>query len=234
MLLERSQATLISARVANITLQPETETFVVDSVHSKNFTATNKKSSLYDIVIIATPLTEDTQANIQFTNFPKKFTFPGVYHTTICTVVQGKLNVSYFGFESEKDAVDEILTVRQDFPFSSIGRLNPVDYKSKEGVFDVWKIFSHKPLTKEQLNNLFLEIKNVNVIDWLAYPHYHAKQRNDEFILYKHLFHSNAIEWAASAMEMSVTGAKNVALLSYKSWTGLKETEEIENTKEEL
>lgn len=68
MLLERSQATLISARVINVTLRPETEDFVVDFLHGKDFA-----SSVYDIVIIATPLTEDTQANIKFTNFPQHF-----------------------------------------------------------------------------------------------------------------------------------------------------------------
>ncbi|XP_021925663.1 prenylcysteine oxidase-like isoform X2 [Zootermopsis nevadensis] len=229
MLLEQSDATLINARVTNVTLRPETEDFVVDSVHGKNYT-----SSLYDIVIIATPLTEDTQANIKFTNFPKILKFPGIYHRTVCTIVHGKLNVTYFGFENEKDAVEEILTVKQDLLFSSIGRLNPVDYKPNEGVFDVWKVFSQKPLTEEQLNNLFLHERDVKVIDWLAYPQYHTKQRNDEFILHKNLFHINAIEWAASAMEMSVVGAKNVCLLSYKAWTGIEETEKTESVKEEL
>jgi prenylcysteine oxidase/farnesylcysteine lyase len=228
-LLERSQATLINARVTNITLRPETEDFILDSVHGKVYA-----SSLYDIVIIATPLTEDTQANIKFTHFPKSLTFPGVYHRTVCTIVHGKLNVTYFGFENEKDAVDEILTVKQDLLFSSIGRINPVDYKPNEGVFNVWKVFSQKPLTKEQLNILFLEQKNVNVIDWLAYPHYCTKQRSDKFILHKNLYHINAIEWAASAIEMSVIGAKNVCLLSYKAWTGVREAEETESVKAEL
>jgi prenylcysteine oxidase/farnesylcysteine lyase len=229
MLLERSQATLIKAAVTNITLRPETEDFLVNSVHGKDFT-----SLLYDMIIIATPLAENTQANIQFLNFPKSFTFPGVYHRTVCTIVHGKLNITYFGFENEKEAVDEILTVRQDLLFSSIGRLNPVDYKPNEGLFNVWKVFSQRPLTNAELNDLFLQQKNVYVVDWLAYPHYHTEQRNDKFILHKNLFYINAIEWAASAMEMSVIGAKNVGLLSYKAWTGVSEAGYMENMKEEL
>ncbi|XP_023708450.1 prenylcysteine oxidase 1 isoform X2 [Cryptotermes secundus] len=229
MLLERSQATLINARVTNITLRPETEDFLVNSVQGKGFT-----SSLYDMIIIATPLTENTQASIRFLNFPKSFTFPGVYHKTVSTIVHGKLNVTYFGFENEKEAVDEILTVKQDLVFNSVGRLNPVDYTPNEGVFDVWKVFSQRPLTKVELNDLFLQQKDVHVVDWLAYPHYHSEQRTDEFILHKHLFYINAIEWAASAMEMSVVGAKNVALLSYKTWTGISEAKETGNRKEEL
>jgi prenylcysteine oxidase/farnesylcysteine lyase len=229
MLLERSQATLINAKVTNITLRPETQDFVVGCLHGKDFT-----SSVYDIVIIATPLTEDTQKNIRFTNFPKSLTFPGVYHRTICTMVHGKLNFTHFGFKDEKDAIDEILTISPGLLFSSVGRLSPVDYKPNEGVFDVWKVFSQKPLTELQLSTLFLEQKNVKVIDWLAYPHYQTERRNDEFILYKNLFHINAIEWAASAMEMSVIGAKNVGLLSYKAWTGKIKTEAVENVKVEL
>lgn len=229
MLLERSQATLINARVTNITLRPETEDFLVNSVHGSDFT-----SLLYDMIIIATPLTENTQASIRFLNFPKSFMFPGVYHRTVCTIVHGKLNVTYFGFENEKEAVDEIFTVRQDLVFNSVGRLSPVDYKPNEGVFDVWKVFSQRPLTKVELNDLFLQQKNVYIVDWLAYPHYHSEQRTDEFVLHKHLFYINAIEWAASAMEMSVVGAKNVGLLSYKAWTGISEAEETENMKEEL
>uniref|UniRef100_A0A8D9DYH8 Prenylcysteine oxidase n=1 Tax=Cacopsylla melanoneura TaxID=428564 RepID=A0A8D9DYH8_9HEMI len=39
---------------------------------------------------------------------------------------------------------------------------------------------------------------------------------NHSFILHKHLYYVNVIEVAASAMEMSLIGAKNVALLVYK------------------
>jgi prenylcysteine oxidase/farnesylcysteine lyase len=79
-----------------------------------------------------------------------------------------------------------------------------------------------------------LEQKDIKVTGWLAYPHYQAERRNDKFVLHKNLFHINAIEWAASAMEMSIIGAKNVGLLSYKAWTGINKTEEVENIKVEL
>uniref|UniRef100_A0A8D8Z933 Prenylcysteine lyase domain-containing protein n=1 Tax=Cacopsylla melanoneura TaxID=428564 RepID=A0A8D8Z933_9HEMI len=39
---------------------------------------------------------------------------------------------------------------------------------------------------------------------------------NHSFLLHKHLYYVNVIELAASAMEMSLIGAKNVALLVYK------------------
>jgi len=37
----------------------------------------------------------------------------------------------------------------------------------------------------------------------------------DNFKLHNALYHVNAIEWAASAMEMSAIGGRNVAILAY-------------------
>ncbi|KAJ4439648.1 hypothetical protein ANN_07776, partial [Periplaneta americana] len=232
-LLKHSKATVLAARVTGITLKPETEDFVVDFVHTKDFSTRN--SSVYDIVIVATPLTEDTHADIYFKNFPSSLKFPGKYHRTVCTIVHGKLNFTYFGFENEKDTVDSILTVKLDLIFSAIGRLSPVDYQIDEGQFDIWKIFSQVPLTEEQIHTLFLKHRSVHVVDWMAYPEYYVDQRHDNFILHNNLFHVNAIEWAASAMEMSVIGAKNVALLAHKSWAGVStDTETTKTFKEEL
>ena len=38
------------------------------------------------------------------------------------------------------------------------------------------------------------------------------------FRLHRHLYYTNGIEWSASAMEMSVIAAKNVANMAYKDW----------------
>lgn len=55
------------------------------------------------------------------------------------------------------------------------------------------------------------------------------------FTLYKGLYHINAIEWAASAMEMSVIGAKNVANLAYNDWNEQRMDQRIRrNPKTEL
>lgn len=58
---------------------------------------------------------------------------------------------------------------------------------------------------------LFLEKLETKVCDWLAYPDYSTNQTLSNFVLTNDLYHINAIEWSASAMEMSVIGAKNVA-----------------------
>lgn len=53
---------------------------------------------------------------------------------------------------------------------------------------------------------------------WKAYPRYSTNVRSDKFKLYDGLYHVNAIEWAASAMEMSAIGGRNVAILAYREF----------------
>lgn len=53
---------------------------------------------------------------------------------------------------------------------------------------------------------------------WKAYPRYKTEVRADTFKLHDALYHVNAIEWAASAMEMSAIGGRNVANLAYKDF----------------
>ena len=38
--------------------------------------------------------------------------------------------------------------------------------------------------------------------------------------LHRHLYYTNSIEWSASAMEMSVIAAKNIANMVYRDWEG--------------
>ncbi|PSN33871.1 Prenylcysteine oxidase, partial [Blattella germanica] len=227
LLLEHSHAVLNLAKVTNITFRPENDDFILQY---KN-TISGNNISVYDIIILATPLTKDFHSNIKFENFPREFTFPGKYHRTVCTIIKGKLNLPYFGIENE---IDEILTVKLGLEFNSVGRISPVDYKQGESAFNVWKVFSQEPLTTVQIHRLFINYSSVEVVDWLAYPHYHTDERDDMFVLHNNLYHINAIEWAASAMEMSVIGAKNVALLAYKSWNNLPDTAQPIIVKEEL
>ena len=79
---------------------------------------------------------------------------------------------------------------------------------------NVWKIFSRKPLIDEQKKKLFPEATDTKEIPWLAYPHYVPPEKFISFVLDEGVFYVNAIEWAASAMEMSSLSAKNAALLT--------------------
>ncbi|XP_066996508.2 prenylcysteine oxidase 1 [Anabrus simplex] len=224
-LLEKSNAMIIKARVMNITLE-ESNAFRVVYSDSNSLNA-----SLYDIVIIAMPLAENIESGIEFINFPKKFAFPGKYHQTVCTIVVGNLNYSYFGLGEE---VTEVFSLDDSLFFSSVGKISPVDGLRSKNLPDVWKVFSHEMLTNSQMSTLFSDRKYIKVKKWLAYPHYSSGLRSDSFVLHPNLYHVNGIEWAASAMEMSAVGAKNVALLAYEKWTGLKPKGKPKMTEQEL
>jgi len=127
------------------------------------------------------------------------------------------LNTKLLGYENEK--VTEIFTVNNDLFFTTVGKNTPVDVdENNNEPNDVYKVFSNNALTDNELKNLFTDIKSVNSKVWLAYPEYGSNSKLGSFVLHSNLYHINAIEWAASAMEMSCIGAKNVALLAYQRW----------------
>ena len=53
------------------------------------------KREEYDVVVVATPLTAD----VSQIKLPGDLTFPGHYHTTVATIVQGQLNPEAAGFK---------------------------------------------------------------------------------------------------------------------------------------
>ena len=53
------------------------------------------KREEYDVVVVATPLTAD----VSQIKLPGELTFPGHYHTTVATIVQGQLNPEAAGFK---------------------------------------------------------------------------------------------------------------------------------------
>ncbi|XP_044577912.1 prenylcysteine oxidase-like [Cotesia glomerata] len=168
----------------------------------------------YDVVIIATPLTHDQKMSINFAGFPENvnFKFAGDYQTTYATFVKGKINPSYFKLEESIDAIlscDPNKTI-----LSSIGRLTTVEGNNS----DVWKIFSRKPVEKNLINKVFLEVNEIKEIKWKAYPKYSTMESSNNFKLFDSLYHVNAIEWAASAMEMSAIGGRNIAILVHNDY----------------
>ncbi|XP_046394831.1 prenylcysteine oxidase-like [Ischnura elegans] len=226
MLLKHSGANFIKAKVKQITLLQDSGNFNLSFISDGDDSPEHRSASdgisasvyeTYDVVILAAPLTSDTN-QIAFKNFPSSFSIPGgKYHRTVCTFVKGEINAAYFGMK-EKDV--EILSIKNDLKINSISRVHDVRSLPKSDDQKVWKVFSQKPLEDDDLKDLFSKIDETKVVDWLAYPHYNSYQKLGSFILHDKLYHVNAIEWAASAMEMSVIGAKNVALLAHKDWTG--------------
>ena len=81
------------------------------------------------------------------------------------------------------------------------------------------KIFSREPLTSDIINKLFItgtSTPEYTSVPWLAYPHYTPPEKFLPFQLDDGVFHVNAVERAASAMEMVSIGGRNVALLAHQ------------------
>jgi len=174
----------------------------------------------YDMIIICAPQANNTKNNIDLSDFESQG-WIGNYERIVSTILSGKLNHSYFGYGQDEDVPEEILFTESGHLINSVSRLSPVEGKTNDSRVQVWKLFSPKPLSRSDLDLLFVEYdyESMQVNDWHAYPHYKDPRLNDSFFIHDNVFYLNAIEWAASAMEMSAIGAKNVALLAYNSFT---------------
>ena len=61
---------------------------------------TKETNKTYDKVVLATPMTLDTQT-MKLEGLEKPPSFSGKYHQTVATLVHGKLNPKYFGLTQE-------------------------------------------------------------------------------------------------------------------------------------
>ncbi|XP_029024809.1 prenylcysteine oxidase 1 [Betta splendens] len=229
-LLYHSKSELISANVTSIsfTLRPSKKG-TTNSFYEVNYVdESGSAHSLYDIVVIATPLHEG-KSDITFSGFspPIPSHYPGRYQQTVATMVHGLLNMSYLGTtEPASDfTVTDILTTDSKGSFiNSLSAVDPVHipdgYKRPPASQPkVWKVFSPQPLTQQQLQNMFVSWDSTSEARWLAYPVYRLPYRKSPpFILHDRLYYLNAVEWAASAMEMSAISARNLALLAHHRW----------------
>ncbi|KAI3362361.1 hypothetical protein L3Q82_012660 [Scortum barcoo] len=229
-LLYHSKSELIPAKVTSISVKVRpSKTGTAASFYEVNYVGDSGSAhSLYDIVVVATPLHQG-KSDITFSGFspPLPSHYPGHYHQTISTLVHGLLNMSYLGTTGPASdfTVSDVLTMDSKGSFiNSLSSLDPVHipqgYKRPPASqTKVWKVFSQQPLSQEQLQHMFLSWDSVSETKWLAYPSYHPPHRKTPpFILHNQLYYLNAIEWVASAMEMSAISARNVALLAHHRW----------------
>ena len=222
-LLNKSSSALLRAKVTEVVLLSEKK-YRVASVDSVGVVHMEE----YDFVIIATPLFNNI-GNIKFTGFPEPIIPTNFnFHRTLATFVDGIPNIRHFHVANVNNFPEALFTSNPDVFFNSIGRHSPVDRMSGNRTSKekhcVYKVFSNSPLTNVQLDQLFDERDHVKVADWLAYPEYPSNIDNlPAFKLHNQMFYINAIEMAASAMEMSAIGAKNVALLVFNKIRGRME-----------
>ncbi|XP_041816175.1 prenylcysteine oxidase 1 [Chelmon rostratus] len=229
-LLYHSKSELIPARVTSISVKVRpSKRGTTASFYEVNYVGESGSAhSLYDIVIIATPLHQG-KSDITFSGFspPIPSHYPGRYHQTVTTLVHGLVNMSYLGTTepaSDFTVSDVLTTASKGCVINSLSSLDPVHipqgYKRPPASQpNVWKVFSPQPLSQKQLQDIFLSWDSVSETQWLAYPSYRPPQRKTPpFILHHRLYYLNAVEWAASAMEMSAISARNVALLAHHRW----------------
>ncbi|CAE7265233.1 PCYOX1 [Symbiodinium microadriaticum] len=167
----------------------------------------------YDLVFLAAPLQDS-----------KDLELVGPFkEDLIAKVVRPYQRIYATFFESPPDAkalrcsdpVPGIILSTTGEGFNSIG-LHSSSQKRDDQL--IWKVFSPEPLTAEQSKKLFPNGPKCETVAWWAYPKYEAtgkKLADTAFCLDgAGLYYCNAIEEAASAMEMAVLGAKNCVLLA--------------------
>lgn len=93
-------------------------------------------------------------------------------------------------------------------PFSVISPAREFPDKTQ-----LFKLFSAEPIQRDALSNIFSQHEIVATFPWYAYPKFQPPEQYAPFRLGDGLFYSNAIENAASCMEISAVSAMNSALL---------------------
>lgn len=171
----------------------------------------------YDIVVIATPL-HDEVSDIDFEDFPSTIeNFPQKFHRLTATFVEGKPNPKYYDVDDIADLPETILTCNDTILVNSQDKKADVFGKPT----DVYKFFSNTPPSEDDVKQMFTSKNDIRMVTAMAYPDYSTVgEELPPFVLHDQLYYVNAIELAASAMEMSSIAGKNVALLAYNHWHG--------------
>ena len=221
-MLQESQATLHNTAVKRVKeVKEETEKFYV--IETQDQDSSLPQDYKFDFVLVAHPL---ELSDVEFKLLNEKVNKPAdrQFQVTVATFVQGRINPGFFGLEDLTQVPDAILTTEMVNPlvdFSAIQKVIPVNVitpeeMSKHLVHDnntVWKIWSRKELSSSELDRMFLSRRTAVAKSWHAYPKYTPGKNFPPIMLDDKLIYINAIEWAASAMEMSLISAKNAALL---------------------
>jgi prenylcysteine oxidase/farnesylcysteine lyase len=158
-------------------------------------------------------------SDIKFEDFQTSIKqVPEDFHLTVATFIEGEPNITYFGVDSVDSLPNAFFTTNESTFFNSFTKQKPVSGETAEKT--VYRVFSNKVPNVNELKQLVPEWSDIRVVNWMAYPEYPSSVQLPSFTLHEQMYHINAIEMAASAMEMSAIGAKNVALLAYYRYTG--------------
>lgn len=192
--------------------------YQVDYLPGKSTNEDDLNSKEYDIVILATPFYKN-MIDIKFEDFQNNIKpVDNEFHLTVATFMEGQPNSSYFSVDSIDDLPNTFFTTNENTFFCSFTKQKAVSGNVTEK--PVYRVFSNTVPKVDQLKQLVPEWDDLRVVNWMAYPEYASTTQLPSFTLHEQMYHINAIEMAASAMETSAIGAKNVALLAYYRYTG--------------
>lgn len=229
-LIKESKANFLNYRVVKIAYDEQTKEYIVDCVSPST---KEEFSDRYDVVVIANPITGDSKTPIEFADFPSPISVPGRYQRIVSTIVAGNLNADYYRWYWYKGRLPDMIIENDDPIVNSVTKIG-LALGVKKNQTPIFKVFSERPLKSSELNAMFRTPKIIKKRDWLAYPKYEKMNLwKRKFVLHDRLFYLNAIEWAASCMEMSVIGARNVAHLVEKELQSQEEEEDEEEENEE-
>ena len=150
-------------------------------------------------------------SDIKFNNFPtdptsshphRSWTYWYVHHVTAAL-----LNHTYFNHPSTWTPPSDVLTTKNaSTPWAQINY----------NWLNIYKLFCFQNITTT-MNQYFLGVKTVTVKHWkYTFPILKPVQNDSEFqaiVLDSNMYNINAMESVASAMEGSVIGARNVAMM---------------------
>ena len=159
------------------------------------------KNSIFDGVIIATPI-ETTKVRIdEITNIEPQFR---EYEKIYIKIIEGEINFRFFNLNKSDELPSIMLTSNEVDPITRFS------INKSEGRKPMVAITSKKPIDNNILDEIF---KNgITLLDHVwnaAYPIFKPMKRLPSSFLSKKLIYLNAIESASSSMESSAFAALN-------------------------
>eukprot|EP01083_Nonionella_stella_P074505 202139_1 len=190
----------------------------------------------YDVIIIAAPIATLHCAFVGFDDIFYKHLDVAMqvpYHTVYATLVEGELNQSYFEQGEQQMSREDFrdindLLVGQYYERNEDRLFNSISVKkvlqNKRKLYRIFSRYSLKYHKDKVLNQIFASYNEPNVIEqhWnaSAYPTYSDRvtfprivMDNKDDGLNGRIYYNNAVEAGASAMELTVISAYNLALL---------------------
>lgn len=133
------------------------------------------------------------------------------YWWTHATFVVGRLDARFFGEERADAPLPGLImtTEREDTPINCVGRVG-----TTAAGRPIYKLFSRAPLDEATLDRLFQHRSTERRVPWQAYPRLTPRPHLEPFRQAPGFYSVSAAEPAASALEVMVLAAQNVANLA--------------------